>query len=845
MNKDTKQSSAKELRECAEEIHKNRKARQKVVLDEPDILKLVHELEVHQIELELQNEELLKAKQVAREAADKYTELYDFAPTGFFTLNSEGVILNLNLSGSALLEKDRLMLINKNFKLFVSPANRQHFSDFLGKVFSSDKKINCEIPLSIGAQEPKHILLSGIVIEMRDKCHVTSVDVSKRKANEEAIRSSQQIIEGILNAIPARVFWKDRNLNYLGCNMAFAKDAGFAIPREIIGKDDFQLSWRDRAGQYQADDLQVIKTGNDKVNIEEMLTTAGGKAIALLTNKVALKNANGEVTGVLGTFMDITERKQAQRALEESEERMRLAVAGSPIPIMIHDEDGKVLQLSKGWTKYSGYTILDIPTLDDWTEKAYGSRKGTEKDYIDKLFEINETVYNGEWNIKAKDGSVRIWEFQTTPLGKVYSGKRVLQSMAVDITDRKQIEKNLIKAKERAEESDRLKSAFLANMSHEIRTPMNGILGFAELLRESGISGHQQQDFINAIQKSGKRMLNIINNIVDISKIESGQMEVVVNQSDVNEQLKNLHTFFKPEADQKGINFTIGSLLKNGQSVVNTDAAKLDAILTNLLKNAVKYTDKGFIEFGVSTNSTSNLNADSGPVATEQGRNNELKFYVKDSGIGVPEEKKQVIFDRFVQADIEDKKAKQGAGLGLSISKAYIEMLGGEIWLESQEGLGSTFYFTIPSHQKPFQKKRQKRIDGVMEPLMEIKPLTILVVEDDEISELLLRFILKSVCKEYLTVKSGLAAIETCRSRRDIDLVLMDIQLPELDGYDTVKQIRQFNKEIIIIAQTAFGLVGDKEKAIEAGCNDYIPKPVNSDLLKEMIKDLIQKRIAN
>jgi len=382
-------------------------------------------------------------------------------------------------------------------------------------------------------------------------------------------------------------------------------------------------------------------------------------------------------------------------------------------------------------------------------------------------------------------------------------------------------------------------------MSHEIRTPMNGILGFAELLRESGISGHQQQDFINAIQKSGKRMLNIINNIVDISKIESGQMEVVVNQSDVNEQLKNLHTFFKPEADQKGINFTIGSLLKNGQSVVNTDAAKLDAILTNLLKNAVKYTDKGFIEFGVSTNSTSNLNADSGPVATEQGRNNELKFYVKDSGIGVPEEKKQVIFDRFVQADIEDKKAKQGAGLGLSISKAYIEMLGGEIWLESQEGLGSTFYFTIPSHQKPFQKKRQKRIDGVMEPLMEIKPLTILVVEDDEISELLLRFILKSVCKEYLTVKSGLAAIETCRSRRDIDLVLMDIQLPELDGYDTVKQIRQFNKEIIIIAQTAFGLVGDKEKAIEAGCNDYIPKPVNSDLLKEMIKDLIQKRIAN
>ncbi len=707
MKKDTKKSSAKELRKYAEEIHENKKGNKPLNLDEIDALKLVHELEVHQIELELQCEELLQAKQVARDAADKYTQLYDFAPAAYFTVNSEGEILNLNLTGASLLEKDRSMLTNKIFQLFVSSADRQFFSEFLDRIFSSGKKEICEISITLGEQVPKYLFLSGIASENGDECHITA--------------------------------------------------------------------------------------------------------------------------------MDISESKKVQMALSEGEERMRLAVAGSPIPIMIHDEDGKVLQLSKGWTEFSGYTILDIPTLDDWTEKAYGSRKGTEKDYIDKLFEINETVYNGEWHVKAKDGSMRIWEFQTTPLGKIHIGKRVLHSMAVDITDRKQTENDLIKAKERAEESDRLKSAFLANMSHEIRTPMNGILGFSDLLKEPGLTGEQQQKYIDVIQESGARMLNIITDIIDISKIESGLVELSYSDVRVDEQLKNLNKFFKQEAEIKGIELIYKSKLSATEALITTDVVKLQSILTNLLKNAIKYTRKGKITFGcaiVDGLAGMPAGAENVDKSTATLANTSiLQFFVKDTGIGIAKNRQHAIFERFVQADIEDVNAMQGAGLGLSITKAYIEMLGGRIWMESIEGQGTTFYFTISVSPKVPTKNKPVKVNLSVKNNTLSKKLKILIAEDDEPSGLLLKISLRHFSTEIIIVESGKEAVEICRNQPDIDLVLMDIKMPLLNGYDATRQIRQFNKDIIIIAQTAYGLSGDHEKAIEAGCNDYISKPIKKERL--------------
>jgi len=229
-----------------------------------------------------------------------------------------------------------------------------------------------------------------------------------------------------------------------------------------------------------------------------------------------------------------------------------------------------------------------------------------------------------------------------------------------DITDRKKKELELLRAKEKAEESDRLKSAFLANMSHEIRTPMNGILGFADLLKTPDLSGEEQQEYIRIIRKSGDRMLNIINDIVDISKIESGQMKVDISETNINEQTEFIYNFFMPEANKKGIQLILRNGLPEKEAIISTDNEKVYAILTNLVKNAIKFTGKGSIEFGY------------------EKQDMFLKYYVKDTGYGIPDNRQMAIFDRFVQADIADSRAFQGAGLGLSISRAYVEMLGGE-----------------------------------------------------------------------------------------------------------------------------------------------------------------------
>jgi len=301
----------------------------------------------------------------------------------------------------------------------------------------------------------------------------------------------------------------------------------------------------------------------------------------------------------------------------------------------------------------------------------------SEMSEITMLKEYNETLIR-----KMEDRMLKSEEAEKKI--RIYASQ-----LEQEIEQREQAEQELIKALVHAEESDRLKSAFLTNMSHEIRTPMNGILGFAELLKEPDLTGKQQQEYIEIIEKSGARLLNIIKDIIDISKIESGQMIVSVSETNVNQQMEFIYKFFENEVDHKELHLTLIKPLSTSEAIIRTDREKLYSILTNLIKNAIKYTSKGSIEFGYrSTSSSSELASE--PVEL-------LQFFVKDTGIGIPKDRQEAIFERFMQADIVDKMARQGAGLGLAISKAYVEMLGGKIWVESEEGQGSTFYFTIPN----------------------------------------------------------------------------------------------------------------------------------------------------
>jgi len=372
-------------------------------------------------------------------------------------------------------------------------------------------------------------------------------------------------------------------------------------------------------------------------------------------------------------------------------------------------------------------------------------------------------------------------------------------------------------ALDKALESDRLKSAFLANMSHEIRTPMNGILGFAGLLKEPNLTGEKQKGYIEIIEKSGVRMLNIINDIVSISKIESGQVDIYISNVNINDQCEYLYEFFNQEASSKGIVLLFNSSLQTEEAFIKSDREKLLAILTNLVKNAIKYSHEGTIEFGYSK------------------KKDFIEFYVKDTGIGIETNRQKAIFERFIQADIEDKDAYQGAGLGLSISKAYTELLHGKMWVESTLGVGSTFFFTVPCNYE-LQDVIENTVENTSKRVgIKPKSLKILVVEDDETSNLLLDTILETTAKEILHAENGIEALAQFEKHPDINLILMDMKMPEMDGYEATRRIRVENKEVVIIAQTAYGLLGDKEKALEAGCNDYIKKPISKDELFTII----------
>lgn len=449
-------------------------------------------------------------------------------------------------------------------------------------------------------------------------------------------------------------------------------------------------------------------------------------------------------------------------------------------------------------------------------KQALKLKENSEKNLLIQERRTSEAIYIALLLLLVSSSLFIFFQYRT----KKKSNLRLIklnEKLEVKVEDRT---KSLVKAKEKAEESDRLKSAFLANMSHEIRTPMNGILGFTSLLKEPGLSGDKQQQFIQIIEKSGLRMLNTINDIIDISKIEAGQVDVIFSNINLDTQLDEMFEFFLPETNKKNIQFSVTKRIAPHQTAIISDKDKLNSILTNFIKNAIKYTHHGHIEMGC--------------FVHEKEGQKQLEFYVKDTGVGIPIERQEAIFERFVQADIEDRHAYQGSGLGLTIAKAYAEMLGGNIWVESKVGVGSQFYLNIP-YKLSNGRKFVDQQSVLISPQPSKTKLKILIVDDDENVLTYLRIILDELKKEFLIAKTGVDAVEICRNHHDIDLVLMDIKIPGIDGYEATRQIRKFNKEVFIVSQTAFAQSGDREKSIDAGCNEYISKPINKEELFEII----------
>lgn len=375
----------------------------------------------------------------------------------------------------------------------------------------------------------------------------------------------------------------------------------------------------------------------------------------------------------------------------------------------------------------------------------------------------------------------------------------------------------------KAEESDRLKTAFLANMSHEIRTPMNAIIGFSLLLKDPKMSRKNLNNYADIIAERGNQLLNIINDIIDISKIESGKISIHKSACNINQLFNDLYTMF----------YTTKELVKKSHLelryvkpdvyepiIINTDASRLKQILSNLIDNAIKFTQAGFVEMGFSI--------------LESNGSKKIQFYVKDSGIGISQENRNLIFNRFRQIDESHTRLFGGTGIGLSISQNLAELLGGSLTVDSKKGEGSTFYLTLPFETvtivktpKEIKKSHEKNIDWTDK--------TILITEDNPSSFLLLKTILGKTKAHILHSGNGKDAVELCKSNPEINAVLMDIQLPEMNGYDATRKIKQNRKDLPVIVQTAHALAEDEVKSKNAGCDDFLVKPIQRDKLFEVL----------
>lgn len=414
---------------------------------------------------------------------------------------------------------------------------------------------------------------------------------------------------------------------------------------------------------------------------------------------------------------------------------------------------------------------------------------------------------------------------------KVHEANRMLEKRVRERTSLlEKANKDLVVAIKKAEESDKLKSAFLANLSHEIRTPMNGIMGFSNLLRRKNITSEKTKKYVQVINERSSHLLKLINDMVDISKIESGQLELYQEDFCLNEMLDELLVAILHERDmskKRNIKVALKKGLKDQESYIHSDMTRLKQVFSNLLNNALKFTHRGMIEFGYQLKDK-----------------NTLLLHVKDTGIGVEKDKQQIIFDRFRQSDDSSTKKYSGTGLGLAISKSIVQQLGGNIWLVSDINVGSTFYISLPYSRPDNIDTRNEKEDGITPGKQVLRNKNILVVEDDPKSYEYLVEILEEYDIQLHLATDGKRAVDIFRDNGGFDMVLMDLQLPRLNGFEATRLIREKDEKIPIIAQTAYAMHKDKEKAMKAGCNDFITKPVRESELVKIMENHLLKRLA-
>jgi PAS domain S-box-containing protein len=546
--------------------------------------------------------------------------------------------------------------------------------------------------------------------------------------------------------------------------------------------------------------VEVMKAGADYYVIKEHLTRIG-TAIKTVLEKQEI----------------IRMRMKAEEKLVWEQYLFMTLIENVPDKIYFKDLESRFIRVNKAM---AGLLKLNDPlrALGKSDNDFYNPVHSREARLDEQnIIETGIPVIGKEEMESSADG-IPIWVSTTKmplkdPMGNIIGTFGISR----DISVFKHAEDELRKAKDKAEESDRLKTAFLHNISHEIRTPMNAIVGFSGFLSDPKLSPIRRKHFIDIIVQSSNQLLSIITDIVSLATIEAGQEEINENVVNVNDLCKLLQEQFKIEAENKHLFLRHQTQLDDKEADIITDDIKITQVLSNLIGNAVKFTPHGHIEFGYTVKA------------------NELEFYIEDTGIGIAEEMFDIIFERFRQVDYDATRKFGGSGLGLSISKAYVELLGGKIWLKSVPGKGSVFYFTLP-----FKRAISEKLHGIgyEENIVVPKGKTILIAEDDNSNFMVLEEYLSGSGVTILRARDGNEAVQICKSM-NVDLLLMDIKMPNKDGYEATGEIKKLFPGLPVIAQTAYSLHSEKEKAFQAGCDDFITKPIKeTDLKRVMLKYL-------
>ena len=799
------------------------------------IVKPVQERELNAIiQMALHKHEIEKKLKASEQ---RYLDLFENAPDMYFSVDSGAKVLNVNKTGADYLGYKKDELIGKSVWKVVFEDDLERVRKQIDQIFRKKTK-HSELEFRkirkdrsvLWVQERIHLILDrhNEPVEMLIMCR----DITRSRQIQHELEESERRFATFMENVPGAVFIKNEDSEFLFANKYMRE---VSSEEEIVGKTPMDIFLEEHAKKDIEEDRKVLREGKFE-GISKGRDKSGNTNYYRILKFILKRDKKAPLIG--GMALDISPQIMAQKALELNEERLRLAVESANAGTWDRNFDTGEIYLSPYLKEIFEIEDRDIIDVDYfWEHVVYENDKDKAFGTIEKHIKGHSQSYEIEYRIRLKSGEFAWLQERGRVVERDQESRpKRMTGVVMDVTARKNLEKGLLLAKREAEEANHAKSEFLANMSHEIRTPMNNIIGMTDLTIETTHLDDEQKEYLEIIRSSSEHLLKIINDILNLSKIEAGKVSFEKKPFNLKEAIEEVILSIKPQAIKSNlkIEYNIGEKLP--EEVVG-DQVHLKQILYNLVGNAMKFTEEGGCLISVRK------------ISKRERETNklELQFTVEDTGVGVPTKMQDSIFDVFSQAHLSSIRKFGGTGLGLSITKKLLEKLGGRIWLTSEENVGSTFYFIIPFEEVNPDIDYDEKVSEVEEHPRESKQkeggLKFLIAEDNDLNQKLILRLLGNRGHQTVVAENGLDTLSALRNEH-FDAIFMDIQMPELDGVETTQLIRNdksgdFDPQIPIVAVTAYAFEEDKHKFFEAGMNEFIPKPINSRRLDEVLDSLI------